>query len=170
LFPFPHLRGERGTISSGLSHELPPVGSLVYATAGLEVSQDIGQFLVTNAKLTTKLVLAAWSGTEGDEDAFAQGACIVGGVFEDQFESDGSFFGDESQAERRSWDCETMLAGEDEITAPRCRSDGPGSFETGSYELCSAESGNGDSSSCIGQTFFTAKAFNQLAIARQLAP
>jgi len=37
----------------------------------LQVSQDIGEFLVTNAKLTTKLVLAAWSGTEGDEDPLA---------------------------------------------------------------------------------------------------
>ena len=80
---------------------MPPVGSLVYTTARLEVSKDIGEFLVTNAKLTTKLVLAAWSGTEGDEDPFAQGAYMVGGVFQDHFEPDGSFFGHESQSERR---------------------------------------------------------------------
>jgi len=101
LFPFPLLRGERGTISSRLSHELPPVGSLVYATAGLEVSKGIGEFLVTNAKLATKLVLAAWSGTEGDEYPFAQRAYIVGGVFQDHFEPNGSFFAHESQSEWR---------------------------------------------------------------------
>jgi len=86
---------ERGRISSRLSHELPPVGSLVYATSGLEVSTDIGEFLVTNA---TKLVLAVWSGTEGDEDPFAQGAYIVEGVLKDHFESYGSFFAEESPA------------------------------------------------------------------------
>ena len=96
LFPFPLLRGERGTISSRLSDELPSVVSLVYATAGLQVSKDISEFLITYAKLTTKLVLAAWSGTEGDEYPFAQRAYIVGGVFQDDFEPNGSFFAHES--------------------------------------------------------------------------
>ena len=111
--------GNGGTIGSSLSHELPAVVRFVYQTAGLEVSEDVGEFLVSDAKLTTKLVLPAWSGTEGDEDPFAEGAYIVGGIFKDHFEPDGSFFGHESQAERRSWGGETMLAGQDEITAPR---------------------------------------------------
>jgi hypothetical protein len=91
----------------------------VNATAGVEVSKDIGEFLIPHTKLTTKLVLTAWSGPERDEDAFAQGCYIVGGVFKDHFEPNGSFFGHESQAERRSWGGETMLAGEDEVPASR---------------------------------------------------
>ena len=47
------------------------------------------------------------------------------------------------------------------------RNDGQGGFEMGSYELCSAGSGNGDSSSCIGKTFSAAKAFNHAAMATQ---
>jgi hypothetical protein len=100
-----------------LSQELPPVGRFVYPTGGLEVSKDIGESLVAHAKLTTKLVLRAWSGSEGDEDPFAQGAYVVGGVLQNHFEADGSFFGHESQSEWRSWCGETMLAGQDEVAA-----------------------------------------------------
>ncbi len=98
---------------------MPAVGRFVYQTAGLEFSEDVDEFLVSDAKLTAKLVLPAWSGTEGDEDPFAQGAYVVGGVFKDHFEPDGSFFGHESQSDRRNWGGETMLAGQDEITAPK---------------------------------------------------
>ncbi len=101
MFPFPLLRGERGTISSRLSDELPSVVSLVYATAGLQVSKDISEFLIKNAKLTTKLVLKAWSGSEGVEYPFAKRAYIVVGVFQDHFEPNGSFFAHESHSEWR---------------------------------------------------------------------
>jgi hypothetical protein len=89
---------------------------LVDPSCGLEVSENVGEFLIPDAKLTTKLVLPSWSGSEGDEDPFAQRANVVGSVL-DHFEPDGSLFGDESQPERRCWCSETMLAGEDEITA-----------------------------------------------------
>jgi len=54
VFPFPALReGNTGTKVSSFSDEVPTLGVLVDASAGLKVSEDIGEGLVSHPELTT---------------------------------------------------------------------------------------------------------------------
>ena len=76
------------------------MASSVDASDGLKLPEDVGEVLVSDAELASEFVLSPCSGSERDEDAFAQRAHMSWGVVEEQFQPHGSVFGDESESER----------------------------------------------------------------------